>query len=214
MSMADGPVAVVRHARWGLTDARGGEMMSTMAGGDAGPAVQRLRRRRANGNSGETEMSTVQEIAIDIGIEPADRQETACGLERLLADSSTLSLKTQDLHWNVTGPMVRTVHVMFDEHDVELAIELIAERIRALGGFARASFAASLRPGSVVESESVPSADGMIPRLRAGHEQVARTARGVFATADAATDQSTADLQTQRPELHETAAWSLIEAPV
>jgi len=220
--MADEPVAVVIHARWGLTDARGGEMMTTMAGGDAvpsGPAVRRRGSRRVNGNSKETEMTNVQEIAIDIGIEPTDRQEIARGLEHFLADSYTLYLKTQNFHWNVTGPMFRTLHLMFEEHYIELslAVDLITERIRALGGFAPASFAAYIRLGSVVESESVPPADEMIRQLLAGHEQVARTARGVFATADAANDQSTADMLTQRLELHERTAWmlrSLIETPV
>jgi starvation-inducible DNA-binding protein len=159
-------------------------------------------------------MTTVQEIAIDIDIEPTDRQEVARGLERLLADSDTRYLKTRNLHWNVTGPMFRTLHLMFEEHYIELAraVGPIAARIRALGGFAPASFAAYIRLGSVVESESVPPADEM-----AGHEQVARTAGGVFATADPANDQSTADMLTERLELHEKTAWmlrSLIETPV
>ena len=114
-------------------------------------------------------MSNVQEIAIDIGIEPTDRQEIARGLEHVLADSYTLYLKTQNVYWNVTGPMFRTLHLMFEEHYIELAlaVDLIAERIRALGGFAPASFAAYIRLGSVVESESVPPADE-IGRSRAG----------------------------------------------
>jgi starvation-inducible DNA-binding protein len=164
-------------------------------------------------------MSNAHGFAIDIGIEPNDRQEIARGLEHLLADSYTLYLKTQNFHWNVTGPMFRTLHLMFEEHYTELAlaVDLIAERIRALGGFAPASFAAFIRLGSVEESETVPSADEMIRQLLAGHEQVARTARAVFATAEAANDQSTADLLTQRLQVHEKTAWmlrSLIESPV
>jgi len=163
-------------------------------------------------------MSNTQGFAIDIGIDPHDRQEIARGLDHLLADSYTLYLKTQNFHWNVTGPMFTSLHLMFEAHYTELAmaVDLIAERIRALGAFAPGSFAAYTRLGSVEESETVPPAEEMIRQLLVGHEQVARTARGVFATAAAANDQSTADLLTQRLQVHEKTAWmlrSVIESP-
>ncbi len=163
-------------------------------------------------------MTNAQGFAIDIGIDAKDRQELAAGLGHVLADTYTLYLKTQNFHWNVTGSMFRTLHLMFEEQytDLAMAVDLIAERIRSLGAFAPASFSAYARLGSVEESEGVPHADEMIEQLLAGHEQVARTARGVCATADAAHDQSTADLLTQRLQVHEKTAWmlrSMIDSP-
>jgi starvation-inducible DNA-binding protein len=150
-------------------------------------------------------------IAVDLGIAEGDRQAIAHGLDRLLADSYTLYLKTQNFHWNVTGPMFPTLHLMFETHYTELAVavDLIAERIRSLGAFAPGSFAAFARLSSLEESESVPHAKEMVRQLLTGHEQVARTARGVFALADVAGDQSTADLLTQRLQVHEKTAWML-----
>ena len=163
-------------------------------------------------------MTNAHAFAIDIGIEPKDRQEISAGLGHVLADTYTLYLKTQNFHWNVTGPMFRTLHLMFEEQYIDLAdaVDLIAERIRALGAFAPASFVAYSRLGSIEESESVPAAEEMIAQLLAGHEQVARTARGVLTTADAASDQSTADMLTARLQVHEKTAWmlrSLVDAP-
>lgn len=148
---------------------------------------------------------------VNIGISDKDRKKIAEGLSRLLADTYTLYLKTQNFHWNVTGSMFRTLHLMFEEQYIDLAdaVDVIAERIRSLGAFAPASFVAYSRLGSVEESEVVPPAEEMIEQLLAGHEQVARTARAVFTTADAANDQSTADMLTARLRVHEKTAWML-----
>jgi starvation-inducible DNA-binding protein len=162
---------------------------------------------RTRGGSMERQGS----ILVDLGIAESDRQAIAYGLERLLADSYTLYLKTQNYHWNVTGPMFSTLHVMFEAHYTELAIavDVIAERIRSLGAFAPGSFAAFARLSSVEESDSVPHSKEMVRQLLSGHEQVARTARGVFTLVDAAGDQATADLLTQRLQVHEKTAWML-----
>ena len=163
-------------------------------------------------------MTNAQGFAIDIGIDAKDRQEISAGLGHVLADTYTLYLKTQNFHWNVTGPMFGTLHRMFEEQYLDLAdaVDVIAERIRSLGAFAPASFVAYARLGSVEESEVVPPAVEMIEQLLAGHEQVARTARAVSTTADAANDQSTADMLTARLQVHEKIAWmlrSLIDSP-
>ena len=148
---------------------------------------------------------------IDIGINEADRAAIADGLGRLLADSYTLYLKTHNFHWNVTGPMFSTLHLMFEQQYTELAtaVDLIAERIRALGFFAPGSYAAYSKLTSIAESADVPAATDMVRELVEGHEQVARTARAVFPIADAADDQPTADLLTQRLQVHEKTAWML-----
>jgi len=164
-------------------------------------------------------MGTDAGFVVDLGIGDADRAAIAQGLERLLADSYTLYLKTQNFHWNVTGPMFSTLHLLFEGQYTELAVavDLIAERIRSLGAFAPGSFVAFARLSSVEEAVSVPSAKEMIRQLLVGHEQVARTARAVFLAADAGNDQSTADLLTQRLQVHEKTAWmlrSLIEPVV
>lgn len=149
--------------------------------------------------------------SIDIGISEADRGEIADGLNRLLADTYTLYLKTHNFHWNVTGPMFSTLHLMFETqyNELALAVDQIAERIRALGFFAPGSYAAYGKLTSITESAGVPSAEDMIRELVAGHEQVARTARLVFPVADGAADQPTADLLTQRLQVHEKTAWML-----
>lgn len=154
---------------------------------------------------------------IDIGIPEAQRQAIAEGLGRLLADSYVLYGKTHGFHWNVTGPMFNTLHLMFMDQYTELwtSLDVIAERIRALGfpaPFGGARFAAL---ASISETEGVPAALEMVQELVKGHEAVARTARSVFATADGANDQPTADLLTQRLQIHEKTAWmlrSLLEA--
>lgn len=150
-------------------------------------------------------------MAIDIGIEAGKRQEIAQGLSRVLGDTYTLYLKTHNYHWNVTGPMFQTLHLMFEGqyNELALAVDLIAERIRALGFFAPGSYAAYGELTSIPESKDVPSAEEMIRELVAGHEQVARTARAVFPIADSADDQPTADLLTQRLQVHEKTAWML-----
>ena len=148
---------------------------------------------------------------IDIGIAEADRLAVSTELGRVLADTYTLYLKTHNYHWNVTGPMFNTLHLMFQEQYNELwvAIDLIAERIRSLGAFAPGSYAEFARLTSITEAEGIPTAEEMLADLVAGHEAVVRTARTVFAAAESAGDQSTADLLTQRIQIHEKTAWML-----
>ena len=150
-------------------------------------------------------------MKIDIGISEQDRQAIATGLSRLLADSYTLYLKTHYYHWNVTGPMFNTLHLMFEAQYVELAtaVDEIAERIRALGVTAPGSYRAFAKLTSIDEDTEVPNAQEMLANLVAGQESVARTAREVFPLADGANDQPTADLLTQRMNLHEKTAWML-----
>jgi starvation-inducible DNA-binding protein len=150
-------------------------------------------------------------VQIDIGIPEAERQAVADGLSRLLADTYSLYLKTHNFHWNVTGPMFNTLHLMFEQEYNELwmAVDLIAERIRSLGVFAPGSYSAFSALSSVPEASGVPAAMDVVRELVAGHEQVARTARSVFEAADAGADQVTADLLTQRLQVHEKTAWML-----
>ncbi len=148
---------------------------------------------------------------IDIGIPETQRQDIADGLSHLLADTYTLYLKTHNYHWNVTGPMFQTLHLMFEQHynELALAVDEIAERIRALGVYAPGTYKAYAELSAIDEEEGVPAAEDMIRNLVAGHETVARTARGVFATAEAASDEPTADLLTQRMQVSEKTAWML-----
>lgn len=150
-------------------------------------------------------------MQIDIGIAEADRKAIAEGLSRVLADTFALYLKTHSFHWNVTGPMFNTLHVMFMQQYTELwtALDELAERIRALGYPAPGSFSQFAKLTSIAEETSVPRAEDMIRQLVAGHETVARTARSVFPTAEEANDQPTADLLTQRLQIHEKTAWML-----
>ncbi|WP_119459133.1 Dps family protein [Rhodospirillaceae bacterium SYSU D60014] len=150
-------------------------------------------------------------MAIDIGIAEKDREAIAEGLSRLLADTYTLYLKTHNFHWNVTGPMFNTLHLMFETQYTELAtaVDEIAERIRALGVHAPGSYAQFARLSKVKEAEDVPAAEEMIRQLVEGQETVARTAREIFPTVDAAHDEPTADLLTQRMQIHEKNAWML-----
>jgi starvation-inducible DNA-binding protein len=151
------------------------------------------------------------ELPIDIGIEAKDRKAIAEGLARLLADSYTLYLKTQSFHWNVTGPMFNTLHLMFEQQYTELAlaVDTVAERIRALGHPAPGSYAAFLRLSAVKEETGVPHADDMVRQLVDGQEAIARTARRTFPVAERAGDQATMDLLTQRLQAHEKNAWML-----
>ncbi len=148
---------------------------------------------------------------IDIGIPEAQRLQIAEGLGRVLADSTVLYAKTHGFHWNVTGPMFNTLHLMFMEQYTELwtALDAIAERIRALGCPAPFGGAIYAQLSSIPETQGIPSALEMVRELVLGHEAVARTIRGVFSTADAANDQPTADLLTQRLQIHEKTAWML-----
>lgn len=150
-------------------------------------------------------------MQIDIGIAEKDRENIAKGLSKLLADSYTLYLKTHNYHWNVTGPMFNTLHQMFEEQYTELAaaVDLIAERIRALGFPAPGSYKEYARLSSIKETEGVPSAEEMIQLLVDGQEAVTRTAREVFKIAERANDQPTADLLTERMQVHEKTAWML-----
>jgi starvation-inducible DNA-binding protein len=148
---------------------------------------------------------------MDIGIDAKDRARLAEGLSRLLADSYTLYLKTHNFHWNVTGPMFNTLHLMFMAQYTEqwTALDLIAERIRALGHRAPGSYREFAKLSSIPESEGTPNATEMIRQLVEAQEAVARTARSVFQIADQANDQPTADLLTQRLQVHEKTAWML-----
>lgn len=148
---------------------------------------------------------------IDIGISESDRKAVADGLSRVLADSYTLYLKTHNYHWNVKGPMFNTLHLMFEQqyNELALAVDQVAERIRALGHPAPGSYASYARLTAIPEEEGVPAAEDMIAKLLAGHETVARTAREAFPVADQGGDEPTADLLTQRMEVHEKTAWML-----
>src|SRR5690554_2951379 len=148
-------------------------------------------------------------MAIDIGISAEEREKIAEGLARLLADTYTLYLKTHNYHWNVTGPLFNTLHLMFETQYNELwaAVDLIAERIRSLGEFAPGSYRQFGELTSISEADGVPSAEEMIADLVKGHETVARTAREIFPTVEAANDEPTADMLTQRLQEHEKTAW-------
>ncbi len=148
---------------------------------------------------------------IDIGIPTTKRKAIAAGLSRLLADSYTLYLKTHNYHWNVTGPMFNTLHLMFEQQYTEmaLAVDTIAERIRALGHKAPGSYQAYAKLTVIAEEDDQPDAETMIRRLMAGQEAVTRTAREIFSLADDAHDEPTADLLTQRMQVHEKNAWML-----
>jgi starvation-inducible DNA-binding protein len=150
-------------------------------------------------------------MAIDIGISEEDRKSIVDGLSRLLSDTYVLYLKTHNFHWNVTGPMFRTLHLMFEEQYTELAlaVDSIAERIRALGFPAPGAYSIYARLSSIKEEEGVPSAEEMIKQLVAGQEAVTRTARGIFPLLDKVSDEPTADLLTQRMQVHEKTAWML-----
>jgi starvation-inducible DNA-binding protein len=155
--------------------------------------------------------------SINIGISDKDRAKIVAGLSRLLADTYTLYLKTHNFHWNVTGPMFNTLHLMFENqyNELALAVDLVAERIRALGHPTPATYSDFARLTSIPETQGVPKAEDMIALLVAGQETVARTARDLFPIVDAANDEPTADLLTQRMQVHEKTAWmlrSLLEA--
>ena len=150
-------------------------------------------------------------MEINTGIPSDDRKKIAEGLSHVLADSYTLYLKTHNFHWNVTGPMFQTLHTMFEEEYTELAtaVDELAERIRALGEFAPGSYRDFGRMSSIEEAEGVPEATEMIRQLVSGHEAVAASARAVFPAAEHGGDEVTADLMTQRMQVHEKTAWML-----
>jgi len=148
---------------------------------------------------------------IDIGIDVKDRERVADALSHLLADTYGLYLKTHNFHWNVEGPMFNTLHLMFMTQYTELwnALDEIAERIRALGYPAPGSYKAFAKLSSIEDAEGVPEALEMVRQLVKGHEAVARTARSAFGPAEKAGDESSADLLTQRLQIHEKTAWML-----
>jgi starvation-inducible DNA-binding protein len=150
-------------------------------------------------------------MQMNIGIDEKDRKEIAQGLSRVLADTYGLYLKTHSFHWNVTGPMFESLHLMFERQYTELAlaVDLIAERIRALGVYAPGTYSEFSKLTAIKEESTVPSADQMIRLLLEGNETVARTARSVFPTVERAHDESTVDLLTQRMQTHEKTAWML-----
>ncbi len=150
-------------------------------------------------------------MEINIGIDAESRKAIAEGLSRLLADSYSLYLKTHNYHWNVTGPQFTTLHTLFETHYMELALAVdeIAERIRALGHRAPGSYSEFAELSVIEEDRDSPDANEMIARLVAGQEAVVRTARDVIKLAGDAGDEPTADLLTQRMQAHEKNAWML-----
>lgn len=148
---------------------------------------------------------------IDIGIDEKHREEISKGLSHFLADTYTLYLKTHNFHWNVTGPMFQTLHTMFEGQYGELAVAVddIAERIRALGMKAPASYAEFSKLTVVKETTGELSATNMISDLVISHEAVIRTARHLFTMVTEAHDEPTADLLIQRLRVHEKTAWML-----
>ena len=158
-------------------------------------------------------MSTkkLKPVAMDIGISEADRKKIVKGLSALLADSYTLYLMTHNFHWNVKGPQFNSLHLMFMAQYTEQwnALDIIAERIRALGFPAPGTYKEFVKLASIEEVEGVPKSDDMIRHLVAAQEATARTARKLFPVVDAASDQPTADVLTQRIDIHEKTAWML-----
>ena len=148
---------------------------------------------------------------IDIGINEKDRKAIAKGLSELLADSYSLYLMTHNFHWNVTGPMFNTLHNMFMAQYTEqwAALDLIAERIRALGEPAPATYKEFSKLTSIAEVSGTPKALEMVRYLVKAQEATAKTARKLFSLVDKANDQPTADLLTQRLDIHEKTAWML-----
>jgi starvation-inducible DNA-binding protein len=150
-------------------------------------------------------------MKIDIGINEAKRKAIAEGLSHVLADTYTLYLKTHNFHWNVTGPLFNTLHLMFEEqyNALAMAVDQIAERIRSLGFPAPGSYAQFQKLTSIKEETGVPKAEEMIKQLVEANECVVRTARKLFTETEEANDEATADLLTERMEAHEKTAWML-----
>ncbi len=150
-------------------------------------------------------------MPVNIGIDQENRKQITDGLSRLLADTYTLYLKTHNFHWNVTGPMFQTLHLLFETQYTELAIavDLIAERIRALGYPAPGTYSDFVKLSSIAETSGVPKATDMIRLLVEGQESVVRTARSIFPVVEQVNDEPTADLLTQRMQIHEKNAWML-----
>lgn len=149
--------------------------------------------------------------SINTGISEKERYEIAEGLSRVLADTYVLYLQTRNFHWNVTGPMFETLHVMFERqyNDLSEAVDQVAERIRALDCPAPGAYAEFSRLASIKEESGLPGAEDMIRGLLQGHEAVVRTARSAFPAAERAHDESTVDVLTERMRTHEKTAWML-----
>jgi starvation-inducible DNA-binding protein len=162
-------------------------------------------------NNHPLEVTDDKERKMDIGINKKDRQKVAEGLSRFLADSVTLYMMTHNFHWNVKGPMFNTLHLMFMDQYTEQwnALDMIAERIRALDFPAPGTYAEFSRLASIKEVAGVPKAGEMVALLVAAQEATARTARKLFPVVEKANDQPTLDLLTQRLEIHEKTAWML-----
>jgi starvation-inducible DNA-binding protein len=150
-------------------------------------------------------------MEINIGIDSKNRQQIAGALSKVLADTYTLYMKTHNFHWNVKGPMFQTLHLMFEQqyNELWLAVDAVAERIRALGFPAPGTYKQLVSLSSISEDDGVPPAEDMIRRLVEGHETTARTARDTFKLAEEINDQPTCDLLTQRMQIHEKTAWML-----
>ncbi|MBI4182693.1 MAG: DNA starvation/stationary phase protection protein [Proteobacteria bacterium] len=150
-------------------------------------------------------------MTVDIGLNQAERKAIGDALARLLADTYTLYIKSHGFHWNVTGPHFPSLHAMLQQQyeEMALAIDEIAERIRALGHLAPGSFAEFARLASVKEEKRAPAAMDMVRRLVADHERVVKTARAAAAAAEKAGDQASLDLATERMRIHEKTAWML-----
>ncbi|MBE7411006.1 MAG: DNA starvation/stationary phase protection protein [Leptospiraceae bacterium] len=150
-------------------------------------------------------------VKMDIGISDSNRKEISEGLSKLLADTYTLYHKTHGYHWNVTGPMFNTLHLMFMEQYTELwnSIDVIAERIRSLGFFAPSGYSELAKLTSISDDKEVPNAENMLSNLVSGNEAVIKTARGILKSAESANDQASLDLLTQRLNVHEKTAWML-----
>ena len=150
-------------------------------------------------------------MKINTGIDSAERQQIAEGLSKLLADTYTLYLKTHNFHWNVTGPMFSTLHTLFETHYLEMAtaVDEIAERIRALGLPAPGSYQQFSELSTIEEEIGIPKAENMIKQLIVGQEEIIRTAREIFPIVENANDEPSADLLTQRMQIHEKNAWML-----
>jgi len=150
-------------------------------------------------------------MEINTGISGKDREKIAKGLSRLLADTYVVYLKTHNFHWNVTGPMFNTLHLMFmgQYNELWLALDLIAERIRSLGHPAPGTYAEFSKLASITETPGVPKAEQMLKLLVQGNEAVVKTARSILPLSDKASDEPTTDLLTQRMQIHEKNAWML-----
>lgn len=169
-------------------------------------ATKRSARSKKSGTASGTPA-----LSIDIGISTAERAKIAKGLSKLLADSYALYMMTHNFHWNVTGPQFNSLHQMFMTQYTEqwTALDLIAERIRALGHPAPGTYQEFAKLASVKQIEGVPSATDMVKYLVKAQEATAKTARSLFPVVNEANDQPTADLLTQRLEVHEKTAWML-----